>query len=331
MSLRSRACSGAGSGGGVARTAPAALLVLSALAASAAGCITDLPPLTADPPPRVGVTLPPAPEGGYDLDRPYPLLPGDTIDITVRDAPDLDIAIVIPSNGEFPVWKSEVKEGGERKTIKAKGMTVDELKEKLADIYQEVRVARPYIQVVLSRAVPRAISIRGAVRSEKGTVDLPPGSRMTLYRAIQAAGGVADDADLSRVTITRRDPTTGSLDSLPVYDLEEMRESVSYDRDPPLEPDDIVTVPKLGKVTIFGNINMPGSYLCTRNMKLTDLLAIAGSPKPFSKMSDIRVIRDEGTGRERTFSVDVEAVLDGKAVDPKLAPGDRVWIYETWK
>jgi protein involved in polysaccharide export with SLBB domain len=313
------------------RARTCAFVALSLLATAAAGCRTDLPPLIADPLPRVGVTLPLPPEGGYDLDRPYPLLPGDTIVIKVKDDEKLNDEQPVRSNGEIEVWGSEVKEGGKRETLKVKGMTVDELREKLADIYQQTRVSRPYVQVVLARAVPRSIFIRGAVKADKGTVDLPPGSRMTLYRAIQAAGGTADDADLSQVTITRRDPTTGSLASLPVFDLEEMTLSASYDRDPPLEPDDIVTVPKLGKVSIFGNINAPGSYLCTRNMTITDLIAAAGSNKPFSKMSDIRVIRDEGTGRQRTYSVDVEAVLEGSAVNPKLAPGDCVWIYETWK
>ena len=173
--------------------------------------------------------------------------------------------------------------------------------------------------------------MRGAVKSATGTVALPPGSRMTLCQALQAGGGWTEDADLSRVSIERRDPATGAKVSLPDYDIDEMMETASYDRDPPLEPNDIVTVPPLGEVTIFGNINSPGKYRCRRNLKLLDLLAEAGGLKPFSKMSDVRVTRDEGAGREQTYRVNVEAILDSRAVDPRLAPGDRVWIDETWR
>jgi hypothetical protein len=29
--------------------------------------------------------------------------------------------------------------------------------------------------------------------------------------------------------------------------------------------------------------------------------------------------------------VNVEAILDGQAADPRLARGDRIWIDETWR
>jgi len=99
-----------------------------------------------------------------------------------------------------------------------------------------------------------------------------------------------------------------------------------------LEPNDIITVPVLGKVSIFGNFNGSGYFRCRKGMTICELIAEAGGFKPFSKIHDVRVIRNEGTGRERHYTVDVGAILDGKApYDPLLAPGDRVWVDEDWK
>jgi polysaccharide export outer membrane protein len=162
-------------------------------------------------------------------------------------------------------------------------------------------------------------------------VKLLPGRRLTLYRAIQAAGLDVENADLTQVTISRIDPATGTDVSLPAYDLWEMDQQKAFDRDPPLEPNDIVRVPVLGKVSVWGHVNQPGSYRCTPGMTVMSLLGEAGGLKEFAKLSDVRVVRSESTGKERTFRVDVDAILDGRAVDPRLVQGDRVWVAETWK
>ena len=310
----------------------AAFLALLA-AAALPGCVSvDLPIIEADPGTHVGTLPPPPPDGGYALNRPYDLVPGDVIDITVREQPDLSIVITIPSDGIIEVFRSE-KDGGEREKIDTRGKTVEEIRDEIAAIYQRVRFSfKPYVQVTLATAASRVVYVRGAVRTKDGKVDLPPGSRMTLYRAIQAAGGIdPEEADLSRVTIDRKDPATGAKVSLPEYDLELMQETAAFDRDPPLEPNDTINIPALGEVTVFGNINQPGKYKCRRKLTMLGLLALAGGPKPFSKLSDVRVTRAEGTGRERTYRVDVFAILDGRAVDPLMAARDRVWIDETWK
>jgi len=308
----------------------AALLLLTL---SPAGCVRDVPLLapegTGEPP---GV-VPAPPPGGYpDLDRPYPLLPGDEIEIRVLEPePSFSFQVPIPSDGRIELLKSGGAEGQGRETVEAKGRTVEELKEAVADAYRKVRFTeRPYVVVTLLKAVKREVFLQGAVKTEQGSLELPPTGRLTLLRAIQAAGGTTEDADLSRVRVTRRDPVTGTLVSLPTFDVDEMVSTATYDRDLPLEPNDIVTVHRLGKVSIFGMVNQPGSYLCLRRMTLTKLFSTAGGLKPFSRLSQVLVIRGgEGTGAERTYAVDVNAIFDGKAQDPLLVPGDRVYVEES--
>ena len=310
--------------------APAAALGLAALL-SVAGCTTTIPNLTAAPPAVRRGVLPPVIEGGIpNLDEPYPLLPGDRVEIVVRDDESLNIALPIEPDGTIEVWKSDV-DGNPRVKIPARGMTVTQLKEEITSVYERTRFKhRPFVLVTLASAVQRVVSIRGAISVP--SVELPSTGRLTLYRAIQKAGVMAEDADLSKVTVERRDPATGGKVSLPEYDLEAMLDTANYDRDPPLEPNDIITVPRLGKVTVVGNVNSPGSFLCRRGMRITDLLAQAGWFKPFSKVHKVLVIRDEGLGHESSYNVDVGAILDAQApYDPLVAPGDRVSVEEDWK
>ena len=315
----------------------AALGLLAALALLP-GCVRSVPSLAVEGPEEAPGILPQPPAGGWpDLDRPYPLLPGDQIEIRLLEPVEFAFTFtetLLPPDGEFELLRSgtEGANGKARRSVKAKGKTVTELKDEIAKIYKEVRFETlPYIQVTLLQAAKRVVYLQGAVKSETGVLELPPGGRMTLFRAIFAAGGPTEDADLSRGRVSRRDGATGTEVSLPVYNLEEMDATATYDRDPPLEPNDRVSVPKLGKVWISGHVNDPGSFLCHRKMTLLKLVTEAGGFKQFAKRSRVLVVRgEEGSGREKTYYVDVDAIFDGLAADPLLVAGDRVYIEEDW-
>jgi protein involved in polysaccharide export with SLBB domain len=303
--------------------APAALLLLPLLLA---GCVRDVPLLAPEGGGEEAGTLPPPPPEGFpDLARPYPLLPGDEVSIRVLEPEEFSFRVPIDTEGRIELLRSDTEGGA--------GKTLEDLKEAVAVAYEKARFQkRPYVVVTLERAVKRVVYLQGAVKAERGELELPATGRLTLSRALQAAGGTTEEADLGRVRILRRDPATGARVALPAVDLEEMERLAAFDRDPPLEPEDVVSVPRLGRVSIFGNVNDPGRYLCARRLTLTDLFALAGGLKPFSKLSEVLVIRGgEGTSTERTYYVDVAAIFDGKATDPLLAPGDRVYVDEDWK
>ena len=318
---------------------PAARALLPALALALAalplpGCVRDVPLLATGGGGEEAGVLPPPPPGGYhDLDRPYPLLAGDEIEIRVLEPePPFSFQVPIPSDGRIELLKSDTAEGTGRATLDVRGLTLEELKEKVCVAYEKARFQkRPYVVVTRLKAVKRVVYLQGAVQAERGEIELPSTGRLTLARALQAAGGTTEEADRSRVRIVRRDPATGTLVSLPAFDLQEMERLAAFDRDPPLEPGDTISVPRLGKVSIWGNVNQPGRYLCHRGMTLTALFAEAVGLKAFSKLSEVLVIRGgEGSGAERTYAVDVNAIFKGQAQDPLLVPGDRVYVEEDW-
>jgi protein involved in polysaccharide export with SLBB domain len=317
------------------RPAPT-LLLGAALAAVLGGCMSaNLPTLAGERERPAGVrpalTLPEPPANGYDLDKPYPLLPGDTIEVVVLEDAELGQTYPIPADGMIEVWRSEREPGQSRETVNARGCVPAELAELIATAYtKHLFKHKPYVQVRVASAVPRLVYMTGAVKLPQ-PLPLPPVGRMTLYRALQASGGRAEDSDWSRVRISRRDAATGAEVSLPEFDLDEMEEYQAFDRDPPLEPNDIIHVPRLGFVTIFGKVNQPGQYLCKKRMRLVDLIGVAGGLQQFAKRSDIRVIRSEGAAGEKVYTVNLDAIFAGRAADPRMQAEDRVEVDEDWK
>ena len=316
-------------GPGRACVAGALALVLAAVGCGASG----LPLLPREPEGYSLVGLPPAPPGGYSADSPYRLLPGDKISVVVKNEADLNADYLVPPNGEVELWKSETAEGQPRQRIPVVGKTVAELRDIIAEAYHKARLRDlPYVQLELVSAAPRVVYVRGAVRSASGVLELPrTGPRLTLYRAIQAVGGEGDEGDLSRVRITRKDPATGADISLPTYDLDLMGEEAAFDRDPPVEANDIITIPVLGRVWISGHVNQTGDFPCKRNMTFSKLVAAAGGLKQFAKVRDIRVIRGQGLANEKFYRIDYQDIIDGESYDPLMAPGDRVQVPEDWK
>ncbi len=309
-------------------TAVAGMLLLG-------GCVgVDLPSIRAPSVDTQGSVLPPRPTAGFDLDRPYDLLPGDEILIAVAEDPTLDIQVQVASSGEIEILRSETAPGEPRRRIVARGRTTEQLQEDIADVYTGSRFqSRPYVRVKLVTPVPRRVYVIGAVRAapSMGYLDLPLGRRMTLTQAIMACGGEAEDADLRAVKILRKDPATQAEIALPPYDVSAMLAQGLLDRDPPLEPNDTIVIPKVGSVTIWGNVNQAGRHLCRPGLRLTDLFALAGGLKDFSDLAEVRVTRDEGTRNERTYNVNVNDILAGRADDPVLQPGDRVFVKQDWK
>jgi protein involved in polysaccharide export with SLBB domain len=321
-------------------SAPRAVL---AIVAAAFAAVTGAPGCRSMPVPNLGggegaagrgarvLSLPAPPPGGYDLDKPYPLLSGDLINIIVLDDATLSNSYEIGSDGYIELFRSEKEPGMPRERVLARGLTPLETADRIAAAYAVNRFqTKPFVQVRVETAVPRVVFVTGSVRSPQ-PVPLPVVGRLTLYRALQIAGGRTEEADWSKVTVSRRDPATGAEVALPPFNLEEMEAAQAFDRDPVLEPGDILHVPRLGHVTIFGKVNAPGRYLCRPGLKLTDLIGEASGLQAFAKRGDIRVIRAEGTAKESVYTVDLNAIFDGKASDPPLRAGDRIEVAEDWK
>lgn len=80
-------------------------------------------------------------------------------------------------------------------------------------------------------------------------------------------------------------------------------------------------------VVVTGAVGSPGRYAFERIPNLFEIIGIAGGGLPGARLGEIEVVRSSA-GRVETFSVDLNAYMDGR--DPgrlaELAPGDVIYV-----
>jgi protein involved in polysaccharide export with SLBB domain len=185
-------------------------------------------------------------------DRPFPTLAtapreqssyllqrGDRIAIKFYGNPELNEALVIRPDGMVSLPLID--------DIQAAGRTPAELDADLTERYAS-ELARPNLTVIVRRPSGELVYIGGEV-GEQGVVRLRAG--MSLFQAIQAAGGFTKTAHRKQVILIRRDAAGQavgrSIDVRPVQTGERPSEDV------PLRPYDVVFVPrsKVANVNVF--------------------------------------------------------------------------------
>jgi protein involved in polysaccharide export with SLBB domain len=86
-----------------------------------------------------------------------------------------------------------------------------------------------------------SVTVLGRVKTE-GSINMPPTQDLTVSRAIQQSGGFNTSANISSITVTRRNPD-GSVRHMEV-DLRALRSRGELGQDLKLEPGDVVFVPE---------------------------------------------------------------------------------------
>lgn len=105
---------------------------------------------------------------------------------------------------------------------------------------------------------------------------------MSVLDALQAAGGIRDDADLLNSAIERR---SGKIP----LDLDALLRHGDIDFNLKLQPGDTLFVPEArNRVYVFGAVNKPGFYLVKPKDRLLDALDFAGG---MTTEADIRNVR----------------------------------------
>lgn len=199
----------------------------------------------------------------------YRLGPGDIINVTVWDHPEL----TIPA-GSYRSAELSGNVVGEDGTIyypyagvlNVNGKTVREVRDilskKLADYIEKVQLD---VRVVTFRS--KRVYIVGEVKEPglRAINDIP----MTMLEAVNRAGGFTTEADHSNVLLTR-DGQTYRVDLQALYEQGATAQNVL------LQPGDVVNVPdrQQNKVFVLGEVGRPGGYVM--NKKRTTLAEALG-------------------------------------------------------
>jgi len=246
---------------------------------------------------------------------------GDVLNISVYDEQDLGVAgIPIRPDGmiSFPLIGD----------VQAAGRSVDQLN---ADITERLQrfVIEPRVAVIVQQFNSLNYTISGEV-NHPGSYPLVTDVRLT--EAVARAGGLKQGhfrsssvelADLSNAFIARR----GQL--LPV-DFTRLLRQGDLRFDIELQDGDYISIPSgLSKeVYIVGEVNKPAQFAFHEQMPMSRTLALAEGFTPRADLTRVHIVRGSLTNPELIVT-NFKNVLDGKAQDVQLEPGDIVYVPPT--
>lgn len=174
------------------------------------------------------------------------------------------------------------------------------------------------------------IYLSGAFRSPR-PYRIPAGTAPTLVSVILSCGGVATNADLSRVKIMRM---AGGKSVIEEVDLAKILAGGGLNNDVSLIEGDVITIPTgpLSLVYITGNVKRQGSFKLDPGERLSAYAAIlkAGGFARFANEKSVHVLRAMPDGSKRKITVNVADLKKGRRSDVILEPNDIVVVPEKW-
>ena len=170
---------------------------------------------------------------------PYVLQTGDTIGVQFYNNADLNEELVVRPDG-----KVSLQLIGE---VVAAGLTPEALAAQLEQAYRK-ELATPRVTVIVRTFSGARVYVGGEVAYQRS---IPMVGELTLYQAIQEAGGFLKSAHRKQVVLIRR-----GEDGKPhgyTVDLRPIQTGENPEQDIPLRPYDVVFVPrsKIGNVDTF--------------------------------------------------------------------------------
>ncbi|MFH1201405.1 MAG: polysaccharide biosynthesis/export family protein [Candidatus Omnitrophota bacterium] len=162
----------------------------------------------------------------------YLLQPEDVLHITVYEQPDLETKVRVASEGEitFPLLGK----------IKAAGLTVSDLKDKIQELLEKDYLVNPQVQVFIEEYHVKQVSVLGEVK-QPGKYDMYKEKETTVLEAIAMAGGFSPAAAINSTCIIRNEGTEEVRIPIRITDITKKGRK---EKDIPLKPGDIIFVPE---------------------------------------------------------------------------------------
>ncbi len=83
------------------------------------------------------------------------------------------------------------------------------------------------------------------------------------------------------------------------------------------------------RISVSGQVQHPNQYPFTRCLTVTQAIALAGGFTALAEMNQVRVTRVDRHGTRRVFVLRVEEILEGRADDFDLEPGDVLYVPQS--
>lgn len=175
----------------------------------------------------------------------------------------------------------------------------------------------PQVEVFVKEFASQSVSVLGEVQ-KPGVYPLI-GAR-TLFDALSAAQGTTQTAG-DKVYITHRGrPNQPEVVKIS-YDATGLAQS-----NVPVFPGDTIVVEKAGMVYVVGNVQKPtGIVMADESLTVLKAIALAQGFTPNAALDQARLVRKTSDG-QTAVPLPLKKMLDAKAPDMRLQPGDIVFI-----
>jgi polysaccharide biosynthesis/export protein len=319
--------------------------------------------------PRRGVILTPAipnrtivppPTSAFPFEEAYTLGPGDQIELSVFDVPELSG----PTAGRYIVQLDGTINLTWAGVVRVQGLSLVQVEQVITQAYAPF-VRNPLITANLVTTRSLRISVAGEIKRPGAYVISPEGATdnrilidgaatgggvanqwPTVTKAIQTAGGLTQFADLRRVQV-RRPLADGSLELIDV-NLWELLRTGELNQDIRLRDRDTLVIPTattlndsealvIGaanfspatiRVNVIGQVPTPGVVEVSPNTPLNQALMTAGGfLRPTARTSEVELVRlnSNGTAIRRLIKVDLAAGIN-EATNPALRDYDTIIV-----
>jgi polysaccharide export outer membrane protein len=241
-----------------------------------------------------------------------PIAPGDLLEITVFDAPELTQQVRVGADGKVQLALIG--------STQIAGLTGQKAAELIARELRDHNFFRqPQVNVLVKESSGQSVSVMGEVQ-HPGVYQVL-GTR-SLLDVISQAGGLTNVAD-SRITIKHR---MGMEESVKVK-LKNDDAQTSLANDVPIYPGDLVMIPRAGIVYVLGDVNRPGGFVMQDSGKITLLqaLAQAGGASTTAAVNRAVLLRKSVDGYI-TSKLQVGKIARGQEKDVELHANDIVFF-----
>lgn len=240
-----------------------------------------------------------------------PISAGETVHISVFDAPDFSLTTRVSESGDIPYPILGAVHIAGLDSASAAQMLSKELKDR--DL-----MLNPQVTVTVD-STTTGITILGEIHSPG---IYPPPGKHQLSDLIAMAGGLT--ANTGRIIEITNDRSPGKKEVLS-WDPT-MHNTDNFDRS--VSSGDRVLVRACGIVYVGGNVLKPGAYSLCGSPKATfsEVMALAGGVSPNAAMSKTYIVRALPDGTKVVEQVDAKKVLTSRVADPVIHEDDIIYV-----
>jgi len=240
--------------------------------------------------------------------------PGDLIEVTMFENPDLSGHYRVDQNGDIAV--SLIGH------LHVAGLTANEAAAAIEKRYVEEQILRPagaHATVFIAEYATQGITVNGEVKTP-GVY--PALGVRKLNDVIVAAGGVSPTS-ASKVIVVRRDDPGNPITV--DYNPAALRPVIT---DIQIYPGDSIFVPRAGIVYVVGNVQKAGGFVLDGRAELTveEALALAGGGRQSPDLKRVQLVRTLDDGRKEAVTIPVNQILKGRAPDVAMKDGDILYV-----